>query len=272
MDLKSLTPRQRTVLRQANRVAGQGKRMAAEQLYRNSVVEFPELPEAWLGLASVVTNKEEKVEILNRVLTLDPDNATATAALNGESLTELLKEPEPQEEPEPEPAEPEDEVAVIHTAEGQVFEGDDAVGLRCNRCGKPIDLTNSVRTDVGYRCKDCIREIESSYYTASTANQLAGILVAVPIALIAAFFIGTFIGSIGFFSWIIALVISPAVGTFIGRIAFRAAGNKRGRLLPTGLSVIIWLSAIAMVFLTGSWIVLAIFAFTASSAAYYRVR
>ena len=273
MDLKALTPRERTVIRQANRVANQGKLMAAEQLYREAIEEFPDLPEGWLGLARVVSNKEEKTELLNHALTLDPENEIAIAALNGASLDDLLNPPEPEPEPEPEEVDPEEDIeAVISTAEGHVFEGDEAVGLRCNRCGKPIDLHNSVRTDVGYRCKECIREIEASYYTASTANQIVALLVATPLALIAAYLMGSLIGGIGFISWMIALFVSPAIGTFIGSIALRAASNKRGRYLPVGMSVLIWVSAVVALLLTGNIIVMAIFAFSASGAAYYRVR
>ena len=50
--------------------------------------------------------------------------------------------------------------------------------LRCNRCDKPICLKCAVLTDVGYRCKECIRGVQSSYFNAIPTDNLIGLGVA----------------------------------------------------------------------------------------------
>lgn len=272
-----ISPRERSLIRQAKRVTDDGKLTAAAELYTALLEEFPQSVGGLLGYARAVRNEDVRNEMLNTVLEIEPENEIAKAALRGESLDDLLNPPEPEPEPEPVKATVIDEKPVIHTADGHTFEGEEAVGLRCNRCGKAIDAHNSVHTSVGYRCKECVREIESSYYTASTASQILAFAIALPLATIAAFIVGRFLGSIGFFSWMIAFFASPAIGSAIASFAFRIAGKQRGRYLPSLMSAAMWIGsiiALGTLFLTGyaPLIVLGIFAFTSSGAAYFRVR
>ena len=264
-------------MRQANRVANHGKNVAAEKLYREAVEEFPNLTPAWLGLARVVGSDEERQQLISHVLTLEPKNEIAQAAFEGGDLNALLNPPEPKAEVASEAAT--DIVQVDADNHTHSFEEEDeVVGLRCNKCGKPIDIKTAQHTAVGYRCADCLREIESTYFTATTANVAAGLGVAVPLAIIAAVLISVILGGIGFFSWMITIFISPAVGTFIGSLAFRAAGRNRSRRMPMLMSVVMWgaaILAIPLLWTLGyapNFIVLAIFAFSASGAAYFRVK
>ena len=57
--------------------------------------------------------------------------------------------------------------------------------LRCNRCEKPICLKCAVLTDVGYRCKECIRGVQSSYFTANATDNIVGFVVALLVTAIA---------------------------------------------------------------------------------------
>ena len=261
------TPRERTLLRQAKRVADDGKRTAAGQLYKEFLAEFPDSVAGLLGYARVIRDEDARDQLLNAVLELEPDNPIAKAALRGESLDQLLNPPEIISEPVKETTHLA-EVAPEHTPASTEEVG----GLRCNRCGKPIDAHSSIHTAVGYRCKECVREIESSYYTATTAQQLVAFLVALPLAAVAAYVFGRFIGRIGFFSIMIAIFAGPAVGSTIASIAYRAAGKNRGRYMPRMLSIAIWIGAAIALFLTGSLLTLAIFAFTAAGSAYFRVK
>ena len=43
--------------------------------------------------------------------------------------------------------------------------------LRCNKCEKPICLKCAVLTEVGYRCKECIREQQNVFYNAMTYDN-----------------------------------------------------------------------------------------------------
>lgn len=272
IEIKTSSPRERHLLRQATRVADQGKLVAARTLFESLVDEFPESLGGYLGLARLAQDDETREGYLRRALTIDSKNEIVLAALEGGAIEELLNPPEPEPEHEPEPDLEEDVVAVVKTADGHVFEGDEAEGLRCNRCGKPIDIHTAIRTPVGYRCRECIREVEEKYFTATTANYLAAIAVGLPLAIISALVVAYLLGSIGFFSFIITLFASPTIGTFIATLAFRAAGKNRGRYLPHAMSACIWIGALLALALTFNWIVLAIYAVSASSAAFLRVR
>src|SRR3954464_1653558 len=83
--------------------------------------------------------------------------------------------------------------------------------LRCNRCNNPICLKCAVLTDVGYRCKDCIRGVQSSYFNAIPTDNLIGFAVALIVTAVAspvAGFIFAFVPM--FIGIIIAFVIGGA--------------------------------------------------------------
>ena len=44
--------------------------------------------------------------------------------------------------------------------------------LRCNRCGRPICPKCAVRTPVGFRCPECVREQQNKYYTGGTMDYV----------------------------------------------------------------------------------------------------
>ncbi|MDX1664482.1 MAG: hypothetical protein R3272_11865 [Candidatus Promineifilaceae bacterium] len=90
------TPRIRSLLRQAQRTAAAGKRAAALELYTEIVEEAPEAATAWLAIAELSRDPAERRAAYERVLALEPDNAQARAALNGD-LPEA--KPLPQEAP-----------------------------------------------------------------------------------------------------------------------------------------------------------------------------
>ena len=292
-DLSTLSPRERRLLRSAQNTADQGKYSAAEMLYRSFVAEFPDSIPGLIGLARVVRSAEERDQHLHRVLELAPENEIAQAALDGASLETLLAPKKPQPEPEPEPiAKPEPiqekappavpQAAAVPTPiaveDMHEPELDAAGGLRCNRCGKPIDQHNSKYTAVGYRCNDCIREIEDGMYSAGISTYIIAFLIGLTLSTIVAFLIGRFLGYSGFFGYIITFFISSALGTTIGSLAFRAGGRNRGRYLSVVMSASVWLGALlalGILFIIGfppPVLVLGIFGFGASSTAYFRVR
>ncbi len=81
--MQNTDPRIRSLLRQASNVAAANKRAAAEQLYRQVIAEAPDVPEAWLGLAGVLSDPEERAAAYRQVLQLDDENEAARAWLEG---------------------------------------------------------------------------------------------------------------------------------------------------------------------------------------------
>lgn len=259
-------PRLRTLLRQAERTKGVGKRAAAMQLYREIVAEAPESAEAWLGLAELTPDPVEQQQIYQRVLALEPENKIAKAVLAGEPLPE----PEPEEEtavanptsqmdaalnassdwldevtqlkerePAPQPAptiKPKRETAVAPPAPAE-----DAIlycyrhperetALRCYNCSQPICITCANKTPVGYICPACRYEMEEKFFTAGPLDYLIAGAISFVLSLLAGFIVVS-IGR-GFFLILLVLFLGGAVGNFIAKLSNRAISGRRGRYIP----------------------------------------
>src|SRR5574341_943766 len=102
--------------------------------------------------------------------------------------------------------------------------------LRCNKCGRPMCVKCSVRTPVGYRCKECVRGQQQVFYSAKNTDLLLQGAVSLILSVIAGVIVGL-ISSMMFFylTIILALFASTAVGAGIADIAHRVAGRRRGQ-------------------------------------------
>lgn len=257
------TPRTRSLLRQAARNVEGGKLVAAEQLYRQIIEENPESVAAWLGLAEVVQDVDQKQAAYRRVLALDQDNEQAVlglAEMRGESSSaepagsdgdnvELL----PANKPAPMP----EQASASFSSEGRNIEDhvhayareDDlradsstdvvltcyrhpnrTTSLRCYKCNKPICSECAVKTPVGYLCPDCQREAEDAFFNAKPMDNLLALLIALPLSLLAGWLVVRFSG--GFFMILLFIFAGGAVGGFIARLSKRVIGNRRGRYIP----------------------------------------
>ncbi len=248
------SPRIRSLLRQADKVAASGKRSAAEKLYRQIIEEAPETAPAWVGLAQVVQETAEQGVALERAYQIDPENEQAkiglTAFRNGQSVIEALK-PEPAAPPEekivaqPKSAEQEpvtkavgfDPVASPTESDHDLAEPIETgetlycanhpntkTNLRCNKCGKPVCTKCIKPTPVGYRCKDCIREHQDVFFTATPVHYLIAATIAFPLGVLAGFAAGL----LGF----LVIFFAAFAGSVIARITHRVIGRRRGRWMP----------------------------------------
>jgi len=103
--------------------------------------------------------------------------------------------------------------------------------LRCKKCGKYICSKCARRTPTGYICPDCLREQENRFYTGGLGDYPLAVLVALPLSLIAGGLFTFLIGSIGWFSWLIAFFLSPIVAGFIAEAVRWAVRRRRSRYL-----------------------------------------
>jgi hypothetical protein len=105
--------------------------------------------------------------------------------------------------------------------------------LRCNRCEKPICLKCAVLTDVGYRCKECIRGVQSTYFNAAPMDNLVAFVVATLVAAIASPIAGFVFAlvSFGFLGILLAFMIGSGAGGVLAQIIRTAVGRRRGRYL-----------------------------------------
>jgi hypothetical protein len=94
--------------------------------------------------------------------------------------------------------------------------------LRCNKCEKPICTKCAVRTPVGYRCRDCVRDQQKVFYAEfGPTKYLVVTAVSLPLALIA----GWLVPALGWF----AIVLGPLAGGLIAQLAHWAVRRQRGR-------------------------------------------
>jgi len=209
------------LIREGDAAARAGAREEARRLFEQATEMAPESVEAWLGLAGAVDDVERKRACFQRVLTLDPDNAQAQAGL---AWLDRQREPEDDHQHTVESAaEPEVMYCVNHPNRETL--------LRCNKCGRPVCIDCVRLTDVGYRCLDCINQVQSSFYTAGAADYPIAGVVGFLVAAIATPIAGWVAGMFGFWGIWIALFLGPAAGGSLAEIIRKAVARRRGRYL-----------------------------------------
>ena len=271
-------PRLRAMMRQADKVAENGKRSAAEELYQEIITEAPDAADAWAGLGEVSVEEAAQEEAFNKALELDPDNRRALlglAQLRGEEID--LPEEEPAPKPAPKPVvtavpEPDDEDPIEYDLNCYRHPSTET-SLRCYTCGKPICMKCAKKTAVGYACPDCIRELEDKYYNSQTSDYLVAPIVAFVLGLIAGVAL-TFLGAIaGFFFYMILFFAGGAIGSFIGGITKRSIGRRRGRSLPLIVAVVVIMATFLPGLVLGfNFIAIGIYLVIATPAIYYQMR
>lgn len=195
-----------------------GEHEEAIRLYRQALAIQPDDKRAWMELAGLLDDPQEKRQAVEQVLALDPFHEEAKAVLarlDAQTATANGHEHEPVVEPD-----------VLYCANHPQRE----TMLRCNKCNKPICMECAVRTPVGYRCRECVRGQQDKFYTASSSNQVLGYGGAVVAGLLlglAAWLLGGLMG--GFFGLIIAFFLGPLIGGALGELIWQAAGRKRAR-------------------------------------------
>jgi hypothetical protein len=103
--------------------------------------------------------------------------------------------------------------------------------LRCNRCGQPMCTECAVLTEVGYRCKQCVRQQQDIYFNAHAADPVIAAVVSLVLGGLVGVLAYLFLGILGFFSLILAFFIGPAVGGGIAEVVRRSVGRRRARFL-----------------------------------------
>jgi hypothetical protein len=156
---------------------------------------------------------------------------------------------------------------IIETPTYCAIHLDRETALRCNKCDRYMCTQCAVRTPVGYRCRECTRQHEDKFFTASMNDYLiiagacavmgavgGGVMRFMPLGFYLAFFIG-----------------APA-GAMIAQIALYLTFKRRGRYSAEVAAASIALGALVGSFFNVTNIGLLIFIGTAASAAYARYK
>jgi hypothetical protein len=93
--------------------------------------------------------------------------------------------------------------------------------LRCNKCGKYICIKDARRTPVGYRCKDCVREQQDVFFTATQLDYVLTGVITFPLAFVAA----QIVPRLGF----ITIFAGPLAGIVMAEVVRLATRKRRGR-------------------------------------------
>jgi len=285
------------LLAEAAAAAGLGDRAEAERLYRRATNRSPGNSQAWLGLAAAVESLDEKRACYERALVINPSSAEAKAALQrmaaqgtSEQATEiqsalataatsaaaLSASASPSsvdaDAASSTPASADEVVYCVNHPETET-------ALRCNRCNRPVCVNCVKLTDVGYRCKDCIREQQDVFFNAETRDYFVVAIVSFVLAAIAAPVIEALLGILGlFFGIILAVVLGPAVGGVAATIIRKSVGRRRGRYMGIVAVVAIILGMLLGIVVAGFFgvgfalIPIAVFLFLALSTIYATLR
>lgn len=101
--------------------------------------------------------------------------------------------------------------------------------LRCNRCEKPICTECAVLTEVGYRCRECVRGQQAAYYNSQAYDLPLGGGVSLLLGGVIGIAAYLFLGLLGFFSLIGAIFLGPAVGGAVVETVRRVVRRRRSR-------------------------------------------
>lgn len=100
---------------------------------------------------------------------------------------------------------------------------DRETSLRCNKCERYMCAQCAVQTPVGYRCKECARQHEDKFFSATQNDNL----VVFGVTLVLAGIAGAIVSMIGFL--FLALILGLPAGGAISEAALRAVQRRRGR-------------------------------------------
>jgi MFS family permease len=85
---------------------------------------------------------------------------------------------------------------------------------------------------VGYRCPDCVRELQDKFYNATSGDIIKGLMAAFAGGILAGaaiFLLILFLGGFLFFGFLAAFFLGPALGGVVAEITRRAMGKRRAR-------------------------------------------
>lgn len=279
--------RAQELVRQGQAAAMVGRRSEARDALRRALELDPKSVDAWLALAGVEDDAEDKIACFEKVLSLDPDQVEARLGLDmlrgqehqpapdqtdsTDVLEEVIAEASRKLDAAVGPPSP-DEVPLDDEALFCANHPTVETMLRCNRCGKPICTRCAVLTPVGYRCRECVGRQQKTFYTGGAGDYVIGGLIALVLGGIASFLV-SMLGA-----WFFALILGPVIGIGIAeavRFAVRRRRSQHLWLVVAGGVVVGALPALLLALTTlNLWtlISLGLFLILAAGAASARLR
>ena len=243
-----------------------GEADEARQYLLEATSREPGDADAWLWLASVEPLPQTKKVCFERVLALRPDDPDAKAGLA--RLAEKYGQGVLKDEGLAE---------VLHC----YWHPDRETGLRCTRCNRPICPDCARPHPVGWRCKECAKELRSPLYKVTPVQIARGFLVGLVVSVAAAAVVGA-VSALPWFGWFLGFVVAAPAGTAVAEAVSAGGGRKRGRPMQIASVAaivvgagLLWFALAAGVLpriVPVSVIGLAAFAIVGGASAYARLR
>lgn len=120
--------------------------------------------------------------------------------------------------------------------------------LRCNRCNKPICAKCAIKSPIGYRCPECVKNQQKIFDTAAWPDFVLGAGTAAILSGIASILI-SLVGSIGFFGWFLVIAAAPTAGMLIAEGTRFVIHKHRSRDLFITIAVAVVVGAIPAILL-----------------------
>ena len=259
------SPRIRSLLRQADRVADSGKRAAAEDLYRQIIDEAPDTALAWYGLAQVVHDPAGKEAAMQKAEALDPALGQAPAVVSeksdtvaespeGSAVDKMAAERPPAFSSDGQNEQGQysglaatraDDAVVPEAASSHTHEASRVDAVTPSGTAEALVCANHPGRQTHLRCNRCGKPICSScanrtpvgYRCPECIREQEDVyftatpidyVIAILVALPLSLVAGFLATLLGFWS----IFLAAFAGTLIGRVSFRAARRRRGRWLP----------------------------------------
>jgi len=247
------------LMKQAKVAAATGDRADAVALYQRALNYRPDNIEAMMALVALLDDRDEKRRYLQHVLSIAPYHEEARAILSRLDGNQSAAQHSV------------DEYEILHCH----YHPDRETRLRCNKCGKPICMECAIRTPVGYRCKECVRQQQDKFYTATRTDQLKGVAAAFAggaLLGVTIFLLALFLGGFGFFAFLAAFFLGPALGSGIAELIRKAMGKRRSRQFPLIATSIVILVGFVISIFSGAWLIIGLALFMAAGTLYARLK
>lgn len=100
---------------------------------------------------------------------------------------------------------------------------DRETGLRCNKCERYMCAECAVSTPIGYRCKQCVRQVDDTFYNVAQSDYVVLFAVCAGLSIVGGFLAGL----IGFI--LFTFFLGMISGGIIAEVSRRFVKGKRGR-------------------------------------------
>jgi hypothetical protein len=107
--------------------------------------------------------------------------------------------------------------------------------LRCNKCDRYMCAQCAVNTPVGYRCRECVRQVEDKFFSANNNDMLLNFAVSAGISAIGGLIVA--FGNVFILSFFLGIIWAGIVSEASLRVTSRRRGRYTGEFCIAGVII-----------------------------------